>query len=265
MNVLVIEATHNIDDARACLQHVAASGHDGLVLLAGETDAMAGIAEAIRTSNTALRAKAASAADLTATLENLDARTPVAFLPRGAAFSQPEWSRVTRLPHSVMAWPIDKPLPEHSCSEPDSTIEGWVMSADLARLVLVGRPLSRWRLSMLGLALEEKAERVHWISSPNVAPALHAPAAAEPKVTRSARVVAIIPHFACERWLAAALTSLTRQTRAPDGIVVIDDASPEPPADICRRFPEVTLLRSTDNVGPYRLTQQVINDTGYDA
>jgi glycosyltransferase involved in cell wall biosynthesis len=77
--------------------------------------------------------------------------------------------------------------------------------------------------------------------------------------------VAIVPHFACERWLAAALASLTQQTRPLDAIVVVDDASPEPPADICRRFPEVTLLRSAENVGPYRLTQQVIDEAGYDA
>ncbi|MDP9019718.1 MAG: glycosyltransferase, partial [Actinomycetota bacterium] len=78
------------------------------------------------------------------------------------------------------------------------------------------------------------------------------------------RVLALVPHHRCERWLDHCLASLVGQTRPPDGIVVIDDASPEPPTEIVRRFPGVTLLRATANVGPYRLVQQVIDETSYD-
>lgn len=78
------------------------------------------------------------------------------------------------------------------------------------------------------------------------------------------RVLALVPHHRCERWLDHCLASLVGQTRPPDGIVVIDDASAEPPTEIVRRFPGVTLLRARANVGPYRLVQQVIEETSYD-
>jgi len=47
--------------------------------------------------------------------------------------------------------------------------------------------------------------------------------------------------------------------------VVIDDGSAHPPVDIVKRFPRVTLLASTENVGPYRLLQHIICDADYDA
>lgn len=78
-------------------------------------------------------------------------------------------------------------------------------------------------------------------------------------------VLAIVPHFRCERWLADCLDALVGQTRPLQGIVVVDDGSPVPPLEIVKRFPEVTLLWSRENVGPYRVTQQVISETGYDA
>ena len=61
----------------------------------------------------------------------------------------------------------------------------------------------------------------------------HAPTAQRRDASRSpkdARVLALIPHFGCEEWLDDALESLARQTRPLDGIVVIDDASDDPPA-----------------------------------
>jgi hypothetical protein len=240
MTLLVIEAAADPAATKHRLQQIVAAGHRGQVCAVAD----------------------GATADVISAIERLDDRAAVAFLPAGVAYAkQPGTMRLSR---SIMAWPIDKTLPEHSCSEPDSTIEGWVMSADLAREVLPGRPPTQWRLGHLGPHLEDR--RANWLSSPNEAPPLHPPASsASPKLTRSARVVAIIPHFACERWLGAALASLTQQTRPPDAIVVVDDASPQPPAEICRQFPEVTLLQTAENVGPYRLTQQVINDTGYDA
>ncbi|HWI22226.1 MAG TPA: glycosyltransferase [Baekduia sp.] len=102
-------------------------------------------------------------------------------------------------------------------------------------------------------------------------PHLEAPVAADSAVRPSSplhpdsTVLAIIPHFKCEEWLEDCLASLTEQTRPLDGIVVIDDASEEPPIDIVRKFPTVTLLHAERNVGPYRLVQQIIEETDYDA
>jgi glycosyltransferase involved in cell wall biosynthesis len=78
-------------------------------------------------------------------------------------------------------------------------------------------------------------------------------------------VLALIPHFKCEQWLDDCLASLRAQTRPLDGIVVIDDASNDPPIEIVERHPGVTLLHAAENVGPYRLIQQVMEDTDYDA
>jgi hypothetical protein len=84
-------------------------------------------------------------------------------------------------------------------------------------------------------------------------------------LTESCAVLALVPHRACEPWLDSCLESLVRQTRPLDGIAVIDDASARPPVDLVRRHPGVTLLRAADRAGPYRLVQQVIDDTAYDA
>ena len=84
-------------------------------------------------------------------------------------------------------------------------------------------------------------------------------------LNRDATVLALIPHFECEQYLDDCLASLTAQTRPLDGIVVIDDGSREAPTEIVRRYPGVTLMQSEENSGPYRLVQQVINDTDYDA
>lgn len=78
-------------------------------------------------------------------------------------------------------------------------------------------------------------------------------------------VLAIIPHYRCERWLESCLTSMAGQTRPLQATVVIDDGSGEPPVEIVQRFPDVTLLESHENAGPYRLIQEVINRTHYDA
>jgi hypothetical protein len=84
-------------------------------------------------------------------------------------------------------------------------------------------------------------------------------------LSSKSRVLALVPHFNCEPWLGQSLDSLTRQTRPLDAIVVMDDASPHPPLEIVRKFPAVTLLRSPENGGPYRLVQSVIGQTQFDA
>jgi glycosyltransferase involved in cell wall biosynthesis len=91
------------------------------------------------------------------------------------------------------------------------------------------------------------------------------PAQELPHLHRESTVLALIPHFKCEEYLDDCLAALVAQTRPLDGIVVIDDASEEPPVELVRRYPNVTLMSAAENSGPYRLVQQVINDTDYDA
>lgn len=86
-----------------------------------------------------------------------------------------------------------------------------------------------------------------------------------PPLHRDSTVLALIPHFECEQYLDDCLAALSAQTRPLDGVVVIDDVSQRAPIDIVARYPNVTLLQADENSGPYRLVQQVINDTDYDA
>ncbi|MFW5905114.1 MAG: glycosyltransferase family 2 protein [bacterium] len=104
---------------------------------------------------------------------------------------------------------------------------------------------------------------------PNFATEPHRPAS-EPRprtawIGPDSRVLALIPHYRCEEWLPDALDALLKQSVPLDGIVVIDDASEVPPRHIVARFPQVTLLQSTRNAGPYALIQAVIRATDYDA
>ena len=85
------------------------------------------------------------------------------------------------------------------------------------------------------------------------------------KLSSQSRVLALVPHFNCEPWLGQCLDSLLSQTRPPNAIAVLDDASTNAPLELVRKYPTVTLLRSPENVGPYRLLQTVISQTVFDA
>jgi glycosyltransferase involved in cell wall biosynthesis len=83
------------------------------------------------------------------------------------------------------------------------------------------------------------------------------------RLTKCTPILAVVTHYRCEEWLEQCLESLVGQSVSPAGVVVADDASPHPPLDIVCRFPGVTLLRSTENVGMYRLLQAIVDATDY--
>jgi hypothetical protein len=84
-------------------------------------------------------------------------------------------------------------------------------------------------------------------------------------LTPEAKILGVIPYYEAEEYLEAAIDSLVRQSRPLQGIVVIDDCSSTQPTRTLEKFPGVTLLRAEENSGPYRLIQEVIANTGYDA
>ncbi|KQT50293.1 hypothetical protein ASG52_25735 [Methylobacterium sp. Leaf456] len=86
-----------------------------------------------------------------------------------------------------------------------------------------------------------------------------------PHLTSTSTVLAVVTHYRYERWLAQSLRSLLDQTRRPDAIVVVDDASVPPPTEIVQAFPEVTLMRAEANGGPYRLLQAIFAQAAFDA
>ncbi len=165
-------------------------------------------------------------------------------------------------------------LPQETAKEM-SMASGWIASTNIAKFALPlslkalapGNPdardfpqLKNWTILEIAQVLENAGVAFLWGG-----------VAATNNITqgevdkKNIQVLAIVTHYRCEAWLKRCLESLVNQTRAPDRIVVVDDGSENPPISIVEQFPQITLLASSVNVGTYRLIQQVITDTNYDA
>jgi len=173
----------------------------------------------------------------------------LAYLPLQAPYADLEWRKPQPGVSGVQPWIPDRKMPLENSRPHPRIISAWMASTALIRRIHANKPMNYF-------ALDRDVEIRHAVKSGHRKIKVVSP---------GKRVLALIPFFRCEAWLDRCLTSMENQTRSLDGIVVIDDASPLPPLSILARHPKVTLLRSKDNVGPYRLIQQVIRDTGYDA
>lgn len=189
----------------------------------------------------------------------------LAWLPADAAYVPPDWESLRTKTRCVLPWlpKYDLPRDRHR-EQPLPGQIGWLATGDLLDLP-AGQDFP------VGESFWSLADRIHrerWsveIASARVADDVPAPPAGPAACLHErSRILAVVPHFRCETWLATALASLRSQTRQPDAIVVIDDGSPEPPADIVAQFAGCTLLATQRNHGPYRIIQQVIADTDYD-
>jgi hypothetical protein len=190
----------------------------------------------------------------------------VAFLPAEAAFSPPPWDAI---PQSGMVLrPLVVPCPSE-IAVPSINLEpttAWAAPTALLREVL-RQPPDRLTLFAVEASLARRGIALGFLSAPAFAASVEPlpPGDGTPRLRRDAAVLAVVPHYRCEAWLAQCLRSLLRQTRPPQAIVVLDDASPSPPVDLVAGFPGVTLLAAGCNVGPYRLLQTVIEQTRFDA
>jgi hypothetical protein len=183
-------------------------------------------------------------------------------------------------------------LPQETAREISVDAVGWILSTSLARIVLpqLGE-VENWTILAIANALERNCIAFEWKSisasnlidsslsgldikslnanelTPQINPSKipNFNSATGTSLTINSRVLAIVPHYHCEVWLERCLRGLMAQTRPLGSIVVIDDGSENPPVTIIEKFPNVTLLTSPINVGPYRLVQQIIEDTDYDA
>ncbi|HBE18819.1 MAG TPA: hypothetical protein DEG17_08970 [Cyanobacteria bacterium UBA11149] len=183
-------------------------------------------------------------------------------------------------------------LPQETAIEISVDAVGWILATSLAQIVLpqlglvenwtvlaIANQLERsgisfdWQgvsackirdfsLSGLERKLWQGNKLAHQITKNNIS---QLPSLSSKSITINSKVLGIIPHYQCEVWLERCLRGLMSQTRPLDGIVVIDDGSGNPPITIVEKFPDVTLLMSPVNVGPYGLIQQAIEDTNYDA
>ena len=190
----------------------------------------------------------------------------VAFLPRGSRYRTPPWDALPSEVPFMTAWLSDTPAPRVTAREYEGGAIGWLASRYLVDILPALGPTSRWTLSNFAAAARSDGRKFIWPSLPAGPPlAAESAHAGRPEVARQSSVLAIIPHYGCEPWLPECLESLAGQTRRLEGIAVIDDHSGEPPVEITRRFPQVSLLATEENVGPYRIVQEVIDRTGYDA
>ena len=191
----------------------------------------------------------------------------VAFLPAGGSFTMPNWKLMEVGSDNLSPWAFDVDLPTLTCREYEMPVEGWIMSSALAQSALkFESDPADWRLPAIYRTLRGRNVRVRWFSgeSDETEDALVGVASAS-RLTRRSSVLAVVPHFNCQIWLRQCLESLVVQTRSPDDIVVVDDASPQPPLDVCEAFPEISLLRSDENVGWCRILQTVIERSAYDS
>lgn len=191
----------------------------------------------------------------------------VSFLPANSTFTMPKWQLMEGGSDNLSPWAFDVAFPTQTCREYDLPVEGWIMSAALAQSTLTIRPdPADWRLPAIYRTLRSRNANVRWFSGEvDDSEETFVGAVSASRLTRRSSVLAVVPHFNCQPWLQQSLQSLMVQTRGPDGIVVIDDASPQPPVGICEAFPEVSLLRSDENVGWCRILQTVIQRSAYDS
>lgn len=221
-----------------------------------------------------------SPTDLKATLATLQTDI-IAYLPCGV-FPHTPLKQINA--NCLAPWVSPVTLPQETAKEISVEALGWSAPTHLVKKVLplLGE-LNNWPVLAVANALERSGIFFNWTSVPatELDPLIKQRSVEGVKlaplkkggwgdlhinpITPNSTVLAIIPHYHCEAWLHRCLHSLVSQTRPLDSIVVVDDGSGYPPINIVQEFPNVTLLTSPCNVGPYRLVQQVIEQTNYDA
>ncbi|MEC4804623.1 MAG: glycosyltransferase family A protein [Jaaginema sp. PMC 1079.18] len=160
-------------------------------------------------------------------------------------------------PAFIAPWIPQTNFPLETAQAAAFNLSTWIASIELVQSSLTQQcPDYPWLLPKLAESLEKQSKNFRWQAISSSEPPVI------PKLTP--KVLAVIPHYGCEAWLHRCLLSLVNQTRPPDNIVVIDDNSPTTPTEIVAKFPTVTLMVAQENVGPYRLVQQIIKETAYD-
>jgi hypothetical protein len=198
-------------------------------------------------------------------LREVVATEKIAFLPADATYSPPPWDELPKGSSAILPWSQPVLLPDGSGPRLGLPVGGWIAEKSFLS-ALEGQTRS---ISLRDLeAIFRTTGRFFSYLSARAVTGLVSGTNGEiskPPLTKNSSVLAVIPFYHCEEWLEEALRSLMNQSRPLQGIVVVDDGSAQPPVEIVKKFDSVTLWRSPENVGPYRLIQSVIEKTGYDA
>jgi len=199
-----------------------------------------------------------------------------AFVPEASEPCYLDWQRVDGVPERFVPLLGQVDYPSETARARQESVDGWLCRTGTALHHLAAAvSLEEWRAAeMLGngglSALSPAVRRPEVLLSgsvdePETSQERETSRVISPVINWRSRVMAVVPHFKCEEWLFQCLESLVNQTRPLDAVVVVDDHSPSPPLDIVKRFPGVTLMTTAENVGPYRIIQQVIDGTDFDA
>ena len=183
-----------------------------------------------------------------------------AYLPANAPYSRPVIEGLEKDSPGIRPWVPAQNLPETEWVKLVYADLGWIATLDhFAKGI--------GPLTFLGLEKYSQQAVLHpaFYSTPaSLAPKKKGIRSEFSRLSFQARILALVPYYNCEAWLEQCLDSLVNQTRPLDAIAVLDDGSAKPPLEIVKRFKKVTLLRSAENVGPYRLLQSAIEQTNFD-
>lgn len=251
---VVLEAADDHDDLRsrlfeACYSEQACTWE--VLVVCRETDGEA-TEELLRTEfrGTPWCTLADDEADLSRVLAMHVRTRKIAWFEQYAPFRCPDWELAER--GRLVLIPPHAAFPHESATVSGKRF-GWLAERTRAKTLPVGPIDPQTATPTWCVEPQDKCTETPVVTTSSDLP-LHS----------GSRVLAIVPYFDCEEYLEQCLESLTRQSHPLAGIVVIDDASPQSPVELVRKFPTVTLLGSTENCGPYRHAQQVIDDTNYD-
>ena len=268
---VIIEADRDVDDLRRRLRLVlddSAVAREHILLVCDESDREV-VQQILATEFPPLPLVTLSTdpvADV-AHIFNEVKNTTVGFLRAGASYTNPQWRVLEADRSALAAWVPYMPFPEETARSYGTPVRSWLGSTDLVRRLGTSIPFLDWNVMHLAEVAKRSKVDFRWssVNAISTQPEVEPAAGDFVPLSLDSSVIAIVPHYKCEPWLDDCLYSLVTQTQPLAGIVVIDDNSPEPPVDIVRSYPEVTLLRAVENSGPYRLTQQVIDETVCDA
>jgi hypothetical protein len=175
----------------------------------------------------------------------------VACVPPKSSVHGLKWPVPSRYAKSLRPLIGDMCLPLETASASAVAPIAWIASRDALDELRPEFQPSSWTLDDLALAFSQSRSPVKVLSAEIPSQAIDGGELKRRCSQEStSRILVIIPHFRCEQWLDQCLFSILSQTRSPEGIVVVDDGSPEPPIDVVDQYPEVTLVAAEANVGP---------------
>ncbi|HXL72133.1 MAG TPA: glycosyltransferase family 2 protein, partial [bacterium] len=187
----------------------------------------------------------------------------LAYLPVNAPYSRPRLEGLENVGTGaayVRPWVPVEPLGDTDWVKQVYADLGWISTPAL--LKWVAEPLS-----FLGLERLSQKPGFHFSflsASANQTQKKKGIPSEFARLSFQSKILALVPYYNCEPWLEQCLDSLVNQTRPPQAIAVLDDASARTPLEIVKPFKKVTLLRSSENVGPYRILQSAIERTNFD-